>query len=104
VVLPPPVDAGSAPTFTQVYAIITATCAPCHVGGGSGGLAMGSQGAAYTNLLAGRVMPGNSAMSRLFCKISGTDCGSRMPQGRAPLTPMQIATIGAWITAGAPNN
>ncbi len=104
VVLPPPVDAGSAPTFTQVYAIISANCAPCHVGGNQGGLVMTTQGEAFTNLLASRVMPGNPSMSRLFCKISGSDCGSQMPLGRTPLTPVQISTVEAWIMAGALNN
>jgi len=98
-------DATAAPTFTQVYAIISSNCTPCHVPDTSGGLNMATRAAAHTNLLNGRVTAGSPAMSRLFCKVSGgPGCGSRMPLGRAPLSDADVRVIELWIAAGAPNN
>lgn len=103
--MPVAADVSAAPTFTQVYAIISANCASCHVGGSSGGLTMTTREQAYTNLSAGRVLPGSAAMSRLHCKVTGgASCGSRMPLGRAPLSDAQIRLIGGWINAGARND
>jgi ankyrin repeat protein len=46
------------------------------------------------------VVPGNSAASRIFQRISGTRAGQQMPPA-GPLTAEQIDTIKAWIDAGA---
>lgn len=103
--MPVAADVSAAPTFTQVYAIISANCASCHVGGSSGGLTMTTREQAYTNLSAGRVLPGSAAMSRLHCKVTGgASCGSRMPLGRDPLSDAQIRLIEGWINAGARND
>jgi hypothetical protein len=56
-----------------------------------------------------RVRPSLPDSSYLVHKIQGTQgsvggSGGRMPLGGAPLTDDEIATIRAWITAGALNN
>jgi mono/diheme cytochrome c family protein len=51
------------------------------------------------------VVAGNPSGSLLYQKINASPpCGARMPQGLAPLSDAQIATIGAWIMAGAKND
>lgn len=53
-----------------------------------------------------RVVPSQPDQSYLVWKLNGTGpcfSGSRMPKG-TPLTAAQIATIRAWIQAGAANN
>ncbi len=56
-----------------------------------------------------RVRPGRPDSSYLVHKIQGTQgsvggFGDRMPLGGAPLTATEVATIRAWIAAGALNN
>ncbi len=154
-------DTQDAPTFTQVYAIISnatvAGCTTCHDGtntdGGAGtglphGMDFSTKGAAYTALFgvdslrcpagdAGpaikRVLAGNAAQSVLVQKLlqgMGTTagvCDTALPgmplnipkptDGGAPdggdagftltnyaVTADQLATIEAWINAGALNN
>lgn len=46
------------------------------------------------------VVPGNSAKSRLYLKLTGSQTGPQMPPAR-PLRPEQIAIIKAWIDEGA---
>lgn len=108
-------DAGP-PTFTAVYAIITARCASCH--GASGGLNMSTRAMAHANLVgvaaAGgacgssgltRVTAGDASRSLLYEKVAGTpSCGARMPRNATALTAAQIETIRAWIAAGARND
>lgn len=73
-------------TFTQVYAIITSRCSPCHTGGSSGNLDMTSKMKAYMNLVgkkAGgmacasggmtRVVAGNPDNSLMYWKITKAD-------------------------------
>src|SRR5882724_4679050 len=47
-----------------------------------------------------RIVPGNSAGSPLYRRVSGTQSGSQMPPA-GPLPPEQINTIKAWIDQGA---
>jgi hypothetical protein len=114
----------AAGTFTQVYAIISSRCSPCHttaagIGVMQGHLDMTSQAAAFMNLVntpaAGvactgkgmRVTPGMPDSSVMYLKISLDDaapCGSKMPLGRAPLPQAEADTIESWIMAGAMNN
>ncbi|MEZ4407019.1 MAG: hypothetical protein R3A52_11140 [Polyangiales bacterium] len=108
-------DAGP-PTFTAVYAIITARCVSCH--GGSGGLNMSTRAMAHANLVGAsaagsacgssgltRVVAGDASRSLLYEKVSGTpSCGVRMPRNVTALTAAQIETIRAWIAAGARND
>jgi len=54
-----------------------------------------------------RVDPGNPDASLLYLKITNPPCGSKMPLSygtSGSLDPLQIAQIGAWIEAGAPDN
>ena len=46
------------------------------------------------------VVPGNSAASRVYQRISGTSAGQQMPP-TGPLSAEQINTIKAWIDGGA---
>jgi type IV secretion system protein TrbL len=118
-------DSSGAPTFTQVYAIMsstTALCASCHSMNGkpntgfvNAKLDLSTQAVAYTNLVGppttasckGKmfVVPGNSAMSALYAAIAGAPlCGEKMPKTPGKLTMAEIMTIKAWINGGAPNN
>jgi ankyrin repeat protein len=47
-----------------------------------------------------RIVPGNSASSRLYVRVSGNESGLQMPPTGA-LPPEEIATIKAWIDQGA---
>jgi hypothetical protein len=107
-------------TFKQVYAIFAQNCAGsgCHVSSlGAGGLAMGTQATAYTNLVGAssskcrsnqRVVPGNPDSSVLVHALEHTTfAGCRppqMPQGKPMLSQADLGSIRAWITAGALNN
>ena len=115
--LPPP----DAVTLSgDVQPIFTANCAfsGCHAGSSP---ALGqnlSAGQAYASIVnvtsqevpaLKRVLPSSPDSSYLVHKIEGTQgsvggSGGRMPLGGAPLTGEEIATIRAWIAAGAPNN
>ena len=104
----------------DVQPIFTANCAfsGCHAGSSP---ALGqnlSAGQAYASIVnvtsqevpaLKRVLPSSPEESYLVHKIAGTQgsvggSGGRMPLGSAPLTAEEIATIRAWITAGALNN
>lgn len=47
------------------------------------------------------IVPGDSAKSSLFTRVSTDDEDERMPPKGDPLTPSQIAAIKAWIDSGA---
>jgi len=116
-----PTDAGSGPTFHQVYAdVVSTVCVSCHVPGGIGvtigHLDLSTESVAYGNLVdqeaagascAGqgtRVVPNEPDSSIFFLKVSLADptpCGSKMPLGEAPLSQSQVDEIAAWIEAGA---
>jgi hypothetical protein len=56
-----------------------------------------------------RVLPGNSAMSVMYSKITTVApalavCGEAMPYDQPQLPASDIATIKTWIDEGAPNN
>jgi hypothetical protein len=104
-----------APSFTQVFGILSARCSPCHTEENDGDLSFASASEAHDNLVDQaaegpacegdgrvRVIPGDAAGSLLVQKLEGTqDCGARMPRNRDPLDAASIATIKAWIEAGA---
>src|SRR5436190_21525074 len=46
------------------------------------------------------IVPGNSALSRLYLRLNGNQFGMQMPP-TGPLSPEQISTIKAWIDQGA---
>lgn len=93
--------------------ILDVHCRSCHTtGAGSMTLVMSSPGVAYGNLVnvnavacpMKRVEPFSSAMSALYKKVSGTECGTQMPFGLPPLSAADQETIKDWIDEGAPNN
>lgn len=101
---------------TQVQPIFTANCAVtgCHTPPTlTGGMNL-TAGAAYNNIVNVqssqivmlRIAPGDTVNSLLFRKITENTppVGSRMPDGRPPLSATDIATIRDWILSGAPNN
>ena len=87
---------------TQVHPILAGRCVPCHSGATPpAGLLLTSR----ASLLAGgasgpALVPGNSGASLLIQKITGQR-GAIMPASGEPLTAAQIATLRAWIDAGA---
>jgi hypothetical protein len=115
---PPP--GGSVTLAGDVQPIFTANCAlsGCHAGSApaagqnlSAGQAWGNTVNVVSQQVPGlmRVRPLEPDSSYLVHKIQGSQGsvgggGGRMPLGGAPLTADQIATIRAWITAGALNN
>jgi mono/diheme cytochrome c family protein len=118
-VVPGPPLGGATPTavsFAQaVQPIFTANCVTCHGAGGSQPVL--TTGSAYEAIVGrpsptvtlNQVEPGNSALSYLFRKVSGTHLsvggsGSRMPAGMNQLPQAEISILQSWIDAGAPNN
>jgi hypothetical protein len=104
------------PSFANdIQPIFTNNCAlsGCHNSTAQQGLIL-SQGQAYSNLVnvnstqeqsRMRVLPGDAANSYLVIKIEGNQTvGVRMPNGRSPLSSVQIQNIKNWIDRGAKNN
>jgi hypothetical protein len=87
-----------------VLPILRDACFRCHGEKDKGGLKLDTRAAA----LAGgeskipALVPGNAAKSELFARIMHADEEERMPAKSPPLPAAQIATIKAWIDAGAP--
>jgi mono/diheme cytochrome c family protein len=81
---------------TEVHPILAARCAPCHGG------AKPAAGLSFANraLALAAIVPGDSGASLLIQKVSGRR-GAIMPASGEPLTAAQIATLRAWIDAGA---
>ena len=109
----------SNPSFsTDIQPIFSSNCAVsgCHNSTAQAGLNL-SQGQAYANLVnvdstqdtqrpvRKRVLPGDAANSVLVIKIEANPpFGDRMPQGRSPLSSIQITNIKNWVDRGARNN
>ena len=87
----------------QVLPILRDACFRCHGEKEKGGLRLNTREAA----LAGgesklpAIVPGNSAKSELIARITHKDEDERMPSKSEPLAPEKIATLRAWIDAGA---
>jgi hypothetical protein len=90
------------------------TAGNCH-GGGAGDLSLTSTAStSYADLVGVasdaepsflRVEPGDAQNSYLVIKLEGRQSsGGRMPLGGAALSASEIATIRAWIEAGAAND
>ena len=110
---------GSGGSFAAVEALLMDNCSFCHAGGGSilpSSMSL-TVGGAYDALVnvdaeqcvgmgAGRkrVAPGSPATSYIIDKLKGTNlcAGVQMPRTAAPLAAGDIATVEAWIAAGAP--
>lgn len=119
-----PIGSGGPPDSISlardVQPIFTANCAlsGCHAGSSpvlGQNLSAGLAYASIVNVPAQeapgffRVRPSLPDSSYLVHKIEGTQgelggSGGRMPLGAPPLSVAEIATIRAWIAAGAPNN
>lgn len=93
---------------TQVQPIFTASCVTaCHTPGGIAALLDLTAGYSYAALLQSAspaVIPGSSATSRLYVRISGTIGGPQMPLGAPPLSAANQTLIKDWIDQGAANN
>ena len=93
---PPDTGGGGTPaTFTEVFTIITGTCANCHLNGNaSGGVTLNN-----FNEIRNYVVPNNTAASVLYGEVQRNE----MP----PANPLSIAAkqaIFSWINDGAQNN
>jgi hypothetical protein len=118
-------EGGAGPTFAAVYSMILQPhCSmKCHTGAAKpdGNLGLATQMMAYMNLVGkpasgmmcmGKgtlVVPGNSAMSILYSKVSSATpvCGAQMPKGckgAMCLAMTDVDMIKAWIDAGAQMN
>jgi mono/diheme cytochrome c family protein len=87
---------------TEVHPILAARCAGCHSGAKpAAGLSLTSRALALAGGANGpAITPGNSSDSLLIQKVAG-ERGAIMPASGEPLTAAQIATLRAWIDAGA---
>jgi len=87
----------------QVLPILRDACFRCHGEKEKGGLKLDS----LERALAGgdsqksAVVPGNAAASELIARLTHPDEDERMPAKSEPLPPEKIATLRAWIDAGA---
>ena len=98
----PAVMAQAVDFATEVHPILAARCAPCHRGAKpAAGLSLTSRALVLAGGASGpAIVPGASGASLLIEKISGQR-GAIMPASGEPLTSAQIATLRAWIDAGA---
>lgn len=103
---------GSGISFSNdIQPIFNSNCTGCH--GDRGGLSLAQNGS-YANLVnvqaqtgcatLRRVLPGDATSSVLFKRVSGFDCGERMPRGGNALPSADVTKIRDWINQGAPNN
>ena len=84
----------------DVQPIFRQNCYGCHGPSlASGGLRLDRKSSVLQSGLR-RVVPGSSANSFLYYRVSGPDYGMQMPPTGA-LRPAQVATIKAWIEQGA---
>jgi len=98
---PAPGDAGSAPTFTALYAdLFVAYCSgsQCHNPGTQHGVSFSSKSNAYS-AVSSETVAGKAASSPIYTIISQR----RMPPGGS-VPADKLAELAAWINAGAANN
>jgi len=100
---------------TDVQPIWTTSClSGCHDGSSPAGSLTLVAGASRAALVGQpmvhacsdvtRVVPGDAAGSGLVDKLTGTNCGTRMPEGSNPLSAGELVTIQSWILRGALDN
>lgn len=95
-------SAPPAGSYQAITSILQQKCLACHSSDAKmGGFIMAS----YQTLMKGgqhgaEIVPGNSAKSRLIQMVEG-NVSPRMPFGGNPLPASDIATLKAWIDAGA---
>jgi hypothetical protein len=100
---------------TNVYPILSSSCASCHQSGNQGAPIWFSSSATTTrsNLLdvatvgpcqgQALVIPNDAANSVLIKRLQGSSCGNQMPLGGS-LSSANITIIQTWINQGALNN
>lgn len=88
---------------SAVLPILRDECFRCHGDKENGGLRLNTRDAALRggDSESPAVVPGNVADSELIRRIVSSDPGERMPPGAKGLKAEQIATLEAWIKAGA---
>ena len=98
-----PAEAPGPAGYAAVQPIFTARCVRCHgPEKQKNGLRLDTRSAALEGGIDGPVViPGDSAKSELVRRILG-ETKPRMPYRQPPLDAAEIATIRAWIDAGAP--
>ncbi len=93
------------PTWDNVYAnTIAMSCgadrSSCHSDAGkSGGITFADKATSYTELLNGRVKPGNAGCSLLVVRIEGVGTDYQMPKGD-PLGAPERCAIAKWVEMG----
>jgi hypothetical protein len=96
-----------APTFDNVYTMtLRDSCgsarSSCHSAvGRRGGMTFEDEAHAYASLLAGRVMPGDPACSKMIVRTDSPGAPYQMPPGDPLGEPARCALI-QWVQAGAP--
>ena len=98
----------------EIFDRIGCATSDCHGGANQGGLGLASAAASHENLVdipavalnnphlgLDRVEPNDHLASYLWLKVSGTTAGTQMPQGLAPLDPIDKTNIMNWINTGA---
>jgi len=94
---PNAVPAGDTITYSQIHAVWSAQCMPCHGSNASGGLNLTS----YESLMASNtIVAGNPDASRIVLYIEGK-MQPRMPKNRQAMPTKDIQLVRAWIAAGA---
>ena len=98
-----PAPKQTTPTFKDVETIFAANCTRCH---GDGGMRGGIDLTSYDSIMKGGddgpiVKKGAPKHSVLVQALRGTDGVRQMPPRRPQLPEASIATVEAWIKAGA---
>ena len=98
---------------SSIQPIFTSFCISCHTPGGTSAFLPLTTSVSYSNLVnktstqpsgGTLVIPGNSADSVLYKRISGSSVGDQMPKGLPPLGTTDQNLIKTWIDEGAKNN
>src|SRR5258708_5357331 len=84
----------------DIVPILKARCAECHTNGTY--KSSFSLDTRESILKKKAIVPGKSADSELFTRITSADKKVRMPPKDAPLTPKEIDLVKAWIDQGMP--
>ncbi|HMN94973.1 MAG TPA: PSD1 and planctomycete cytochrome C domain-containing protein [Phycisphaerales bacterium] len=98
-------EVSAPPELHAVLALFGTRCTSCHSGAEpAGGLALGSRDALLRGGDSGvpAIVPGKSQESLLLRLVRGDDPARVMPPKGAPLSAEAMATLAAWIDAGAP--
>jgi mono/diheme cytochrome c family protein len=97
-------EAAAAKQFHEtVLPILAQNCFRCHGEKEKGGLRLNTRASALQAGKSGQpaIVPSKPAASALLARVRATEKAKRMPPGDTALKPEQIATLEAWIAAGA---